>query len=158
MPNHSSRTSTSTLSSPDTGTRDDIVALFARRQAAYDNLDAEALVADYADDCSIESPTGGTHSGRVSAKQVLQVVFDAFQDMRVRTERLLIDGNQVSQLLNIEGTNLGGFLGLPPTGKPFHLSAVFLYELEEGRIRRERRVYDFTGLLTQIGVLKTKPA
>jgi steroid delta-isomerase-like uncharacterized protein len=158
MPNAQPGTPAAAALSTGSMTHEDIVVLFARRQIAYDNLDAEVLAADYSDDCCIESPTGGTHSGRMAAQKVLQVVFDAFQDMKVRTESLLIDGNRVSQLLDIEGTNLGKFLGLPPSGKPFHVTAVFLYELEDGRIRRERRIYDFTGMLTQIGVLKTKPA
>jgi hypothetical protein len=36
-------------------------------------------------------------------------------------------------------------------------TAVFLYELRDHHIVRERRIYDFTGLLVQIGVLKAKP-
>ena len=158
MPSESSRAPAETASSPGTMTREEIVALFDRRQAAYDSLDAVTLAKDYADDCVIDSPTGGTHSGRVAAEKVLDAVFDAFLDMKIRTESLIIDGNHVSQLLSMEGTNMGGFLGLPPSGKPFHISMVFLYELKDGRIWRERRIYDFTGLLTQIGVLKTKPA
>jgi steroid delta-isomerase-like uncharacterized protein len=157
MPSEPSSTPAGTAT-PDHVTREDIVALFDRRQAAYDNFDADTLVQDYTDDCIIDSPTGGTHSGRAAAKRVLEAVFEAFLDMKISTEPPIIDGNRVSQLLNIEGTSMGGFFGLPPSGKPFHLSAVFLYELQGGRIRRERRIYDFTGLLTQIGVLKTKPA
>ena len=34
---------------------------------------------------------------------------------------------------------------------------VFLFEFQDGRIVRERRIYDFTGLLVQIGVLSAKP-
>jgi len=34
--------------------------------------------------------------------------------------------------------------------------AVFL-QLQDGRIIHERRMYDFTGLLVQIGVLRAKP-
>jgi hypothetical protein len=37
------------------------------------------------------------------------------------------------------------------------MPAVFFYRLENGRIVHERRIYDFTGLLLQIGVLKAKP-
>ncbi|HVH29240.1 MAG TPA: ester cyclase [Vicinamibacterales bacterium] len=158
MPSEPSITPAETASSSGIMTREEIVALFDRRQTAWDNLDAEALANDYADDCRIESPAGGTHRGRIAAQKVFEAVFDAFLDQKMRTESLVIDGNLVSQLVSIEGTNMGGFLGLPPSGKPFHLSAVFLYELKDGRIWRERRIYDFTGLLTQIGVLKTKPA
>ena len=139
-------------------TRAEIVTLFDRRQRAYDNLDAEALAADYSEECIVESPTGGTHTGRTAVQRVLQAVFDAFLDMKIRTDSLVIDGHDVAQVLKIEGTHIGGFLGLPASGKPFHLAAVFLYELKDGQIVRERRIYDFTGLLVQIGALKTKPA
>lgn len=138
-------------------THAEIEAFFNRRQIAYDDLDAETLAADYAEDCVVDSPTGGTHSGRLAAQKVLQAVFNGFLDMKMRTDNLVIDGNQVAQSLSIEGTNLGGFLGLPASGKPFRLAAVFLYELKDRQIVRERRIYDFTGMLTQIGVLKTKP-
>lgn len=139
-------------------TRDEIAALFQRRQELYNESDAAALAADYADDAVIESPIAGTHTGRRAAEQAFKAVFGAFLDRKMRTERLLVDGDLVAQVLVINGTQIGGFLGLPPSGKPFHLSAVFVYELRDRQIVREQRIYDFTGLLVQIGVLKAKPA
>jgi steroid delta-isomerase-like uncharacterized protein len=138
-------------------TRAEVMAFFDRRQIAFDNLDAATLAADYAEDCIVDSPTGGTHTGRTAVQKVQQAVFDAFLDMKTRTESLVIDGDLVAQALTIEGTNIGGLFGLSPSGKPFRLDAVFLYELKDRQIVRERRIYDFTGMLTQIGVLKTKP-
>jgi predicted ester cyclase len=138
-------------------TRDEILAVFVRRQAAYDNLDAVALAADYAPGAIVDSPTGGTHQGPAAIQKVLEAVFRAFLDLKVRTDQLLIDGNRVAQVLHIEGTDLGEFLGLSPTGKPFDLSAVFLFEFDGRQIVRERRIYDFTGLLVQIGGLRIKP-
>jgi len=35
---------------------------------------------------------------------------------------------------------------------------VFLVDIKDGKIQHERRVYDFTGLMIQLGVLKAKPA
>ena len=84
-------------------------------------------------------------------------MFNAFLDMTLTTDELMIDGDRVGQLLSIRATHVGEFLGLPPTGKPFHLNAVFLYALKDGKIVRERRIYDFTGMLVRIGVLKVKP-
>jgi steroid delta-isomerase-like uncharacterized protein len=157
MSREQSRVAAGTQASQSPMTRAEIVAFFDRRQIAHDNLDAATLAADYADDCIVDSPIGGTHSGRAAVQTVLQAVFEAFLDMKTRTESLVIDGNQVAQALSVEGTNIGGFLGLSPSGKPFRLEAVFLYELKDRQIVRERRIYDFTGMLTQIGVLKTKP-
>jgi len=139
-------------------TRDEIAAMFARREEAFEEMDAEALAADYADDAVIESPTAGTHQGPAAAAQALDAVFHAFADMTNRTESLLIDGNHVAQVLTLEGTNLGGLMGLPASGRHFRVPAVFLYELRGDKIVRERRIFDFTGMLVQIGVLKARPA
>jgi steroid delta-isomerase-like uncharacterized protein len=138
-------------------TREEIVAFFDRRQAAFDNLDVAALGADYAPDCVVDSPTGGTHHGQAAAQLVLDAWLRAFLDLKVRIEGQVIDGSQVAQILHFEGTHIGEFLGLPPTGKPFRINAVFVYEVRGRQIVRERRIYDFTGMLLQIGVLKAKP-
>jgi steroid delta-isomerase-like uncharacterized protein len=153
------RTTVGTPSEGDSGmTREEIVAFFQHRQRSYEDLDAAALARDYAEDAVIESPTAGTHSGRAAAEQNLRAVFDAFLDLKVRPESLLIDGDHVCQTLQIEGSNAGGLFGLPPTGKSFVLTAAFFYQLRARQIVREQRIYDFTGLLLQTGVLKAKPA
>ena len=139
-------------------TSDEIVAFFQRREELYNDFDAAALAADYADAAVIESPIAGVHTGRRAAERALRAVFAAFLDRTMTTESLLIDGDRIAQVLTIEGAHIGELMGLPPSGKPFRFSAVFLYELRERQIVRERRIYDFTGLLVQIGMLKAKPA
>jgi predicted ester cyclase len=54
----------------------------------------------------------GTHQGRDAIETVFRAFFDAFVDLRVTTDRLVIDGNSVVQILNVEGTHIGVFLGL----------------------------------------------
>jgi steroid delta-isomerase-like uncharacterized protein len=137
-------------------TRAEIVAMFEHRLAAYNRHDAAALIADYAADCVIESPSGGTHHGPGAAEQVLRHVFDAL-DVKVSQQSVIIDGDSVAQVVSIEGHDTGRFLGLPPTGKAFRVLGVFLYDLKDGRIVRERRIYDFTAMLVQTGLLKAKP-
>jgi steroid delta-isomerase-like uncharacterized protein len=97
------------------------------------------------------------HQGREAAEKALRAVFSAFLDLTITTDHL-IDGVSVASVITLEGTHIGDFLGIPPTGKRFSMPAVFFYQLENGKIVRERRIYDFTGLLIQIGVLKVKPA
>jgi steroid delta-isomerase-like uncharacterized protein len=137
-------------------TREAISALFERRRAAYAAQDAAALAQDYSESCVIESPSGGRHQGPAAAERVLRAIFDAL-DARVHHEALLIDGNAVAEIIHFEGTDGGQFLGLPPTGKSFRVPCVLLYMLDDGKITHERRIYDFTGMLVQIGLLKTKP-
>jgi steroid delta-isomerase-like uncharacterized protein len=139
-------------------TREEIATMFARREEAFNERDSASLAADYADDAVIESPTVGIHQGPDAARQAYDAIFHAFADNVRRTEALVIDGDHVAQVLSIEGTYLGGLMGLPPSGKHFRMPAVFLYDLRGDRIVRERRIYDFTGMLVQIGVLKARPA
>ena len=138
-------------------TRDDIVALFARRQDAFVRRDAAALAADYAEDAVVESPWVGTVKGREANEQAWRAILSAFPDQVFHEEELLVDGDRAAQLVTAAGTDLGGFMGLAPTGKPFRITAVFLFTFDDRHIVHERRIYDFTGMLVQIGVLKAKP-
>lgn len=139
-------------------TREEIIAMFARREDAFNANDSAALAADYAADAVIDSPTAGVHHGPDAARQAYDAIFHAFADNVHHTEALVIDGNRIAQVMTIEGTNLGGLMGLPPSGKHFRVPAVFLYDVRGDKIVRERRIYDFTGMLVQIGVLKARPA
>jgi steroid delta-isomerase-like uncharacterized protein len=139
-------------------TRDDIMALFARRQDAMQRRDAEALMADYAEDAVVESPWAGTVNRRDANEQVWRAWWSAFPDQIIHEEDLIVDGDRAALVATAEGTDLGGFMGLPPTGKPFRIPVVFLFTFDDRQIVHERRIYDFTGMLVQIGVLKAKPA
>jgi predicted ester cyclase len=76
----------------------------------------------------------------------------------MKVEEMHIDGDRVAQIGTLTGTDTGGFMGIPPTGKSFKLPIVVLYTVADGCIVRERRIYDFTGMLVQAGILKAKPA
>ena len=139
-------------------TRQDVEDLFARRQQALDRRDAAALASMHSEDGVIESPVaGGTVHGRNAIEEVYRAWFAGFPDAAFVADEPLIDGHRVAQRLIITGTDTGGFLGLPATGKAFRMPLVGLFDLANREIVHERRIYDFTGLLIQIGVLKAKP-
>jgi predicted ester cyclase len=138
-------------------TRDEIEAIIARRQEALDRLDAAAMFADYGNDCIVDTPYAGRLIGRAENEQATRSFFAAFPDMKMHTEELLIDGHQAAQFGLLTGTDIGGFMDLEPTGKAFRVPCVLLYTLKDRQIVRERRIYDFTGLLVQVGILKVKP-
>ncbi len=121
--------------------------------------DALALAELYDEECVVDSPTaGGPVAGREAIVQVYEAWFNAFPDAVLTFEHPVIDGHSTAQLLVSAGTGRGPFLGLPPTGKSFRIPMVFLTTMRNHLIVHERRIYDFTGMLVQIGVLKAKPA
>jgi steroid delta-isomerase-like uncharacterized protein len=138
-------------------TRDDIAALLSRCEAAMLRRDAETLAELHTEDCEMETPTaGGSIVGRDAVHKVYVTWFTAFPDLSIAPHPPVIDGHRTAQLFGVTGTDTGGFLGLPPSGKPFHLWLVLMFEIENGRIARSRTIYDFSGMLIQLGVLKVK--
>ena len=138
-------------------TRDETVAFLERRQDALRRLDPVALASLHAVDGVLESPfAGGTALGREAIEQVYRAFFAAFSPS-FRQEAVLVDGDRVVLLIHIDGTDHGGLMGQQPTERSFSLSLVSLFELSDGLIARERRIYDFTGLLIQVGAIKAKP-
>ena len=139
-------------------TPQEVTTFVAKFTEARSRLDAAALSALYADDCVVESPAGGgTVTGRAAIENLYRSFFAAFPDLTFQDEQVVSEGAHIAQLFTAVGTNAGGFMGLQPTRKAFRFNGAFIFTLEDGRIVRERRIYDFTGVLVQIGVLKARP-
>jgi steroid delta-isomerase-like uncharacterized protein len=140
-------------------TREETVQLIDRHCEAYARLDAEALAADHAEDSVLESPVaGGTVKGREAIAKIYRGWFAGFPDVTMDWSDRVIEGDRVVQVATASGTDTGGFMGLPATGKRFGFPIVYMFIFKDGLISHERRVYDYTGMLVQIGLLKAKPA
>ena len=63
----------------------------------------------------------------------------------------------MAEPFTVSATHVGEFMGLAGCGRRFEIQGVQLFEMREGLIARERRYYDFTGMLIQLGVLRSKP-
>jgi steroid delta-isomerase-like uncharacterized protein len=139
-------------------TRDEIASLLEVRFAALNNRDMATLMSLYAVDGIVDSPLGGHAKGPEAIRKVYDAWLASFPDAQFDVEPAIIDGERVAQATMVNGTDMGGFMGLPPTGKRFTMPMVVLFVIHDGKIHYERRVYDFTGLMIQLGVLKAKPA
>lgn len=95
--------------------------------------------------------------GRDAILESYRQLFETFPDWDFLGQNLIIDGPRVAQSFQATATLEGEFMGLPPTHRRCQIEGVRLYEMKDGLIQSEKRMYDFTGLLIQIGVLKSKP-
>jgi steroid delta-isomerase-like uncharacterized protein len=138
-------------------TREEVADLIGQWQRAAGERDVQAYAELYAEHASIESPMAGAVSGPDGAAKAFLAFFSAFPDAAFTWDPPIAEGTRVSAAAVLTGTDVGGFMGLKPSGKAFRIAIVFLLDLERGHIVRDRRIYDFTGLLVQIGVLKAKP-
>jgi steroid delta-isomerase-like uncharacterized protein len=138
-------------------TRPDAQQFFDRRLAAWRERDLDALGRFHTDDCVLESPIAGTVAGRAAIENTYRAFFTSFPDVAISDSELTVDNDRVVQTVTFSGTNTGGFMGMAPTGKRFTFAAVQICRFRGGLIAHEKRIYDFTGFLLEIGVLKAKP-
>jgi steroid delta-isomerase-like uncharacterized protein len=138
--------------------RQEILAFFDERDRAWTAHDPDGLAACHSDHGLIESPIFGRREGRASIRESYVALFDMFPDWDFQPESLLIDGERVAQPFSATATHTGTFMGLAGTNRRFRIQGVRLFDMRDGLILQERRIYDFTSLLIQVGVLKSKPA
>ncbi len=139
-------------------TRKEIAEFFSRRDAAWQRHDFAALAADHAENGEVDSPLRGKVQGHAAILNSYSDFFTSFPDAQYLTENMLIDRNKVVQSTKMTGTQKGYFCGLPPSGKRFQIRCVSLFSFAGDRIAYELRIYDITGILVQLGILKIKPA
>src|SRR5262245_27789672 len=139
-------------------THDEVRMLFKHQAEQYNRHDPEALAAGYAEDGTIISPIFKTVKGRKDILQSFRSLFATFPDWHYVGEDLLTEGSRVAQPFLVTATHTGDFLGLPGSGRKFDIHGVRVFELRGAEIIYERRYYDFTALLIQLGVLRGKPA
>lgn len=140
-------------------TSDEIRAFITRFLAVWAREDLSAIVGCYADNARIDSPMFHTVVGRPAIEKSFKDLFGAFSDWDFRIDDLIVDGGGdttavLAYMAHI--THRGDLFGIPGTGRRLENSAVHIFRFESGRIVSERRLYDFTGLLVQLGVLKAK--
>lgn len=139
-------------------THEEVAAFFADQEREWNRHDTGALTLRHADQGTIVSPIFRTVHGRAEIQSSYQSLFETFPDWHYVGQQLIIDGDSVAQEFTVDATHNGPFMGLPASGRRFTIVGVRLFDMKDGLIDRERRYYDFTGLLIQIGILRGKPA
>ncbi|HTL45647.1 MAG TPA: ester cyclase [Vicinamibacterales bacterium] len=136
-----------------------VEAFLTERQRGWLTRDPEVLGRSHAEDGVVRSPIFANLQGRKAITDAYQSLFRSFTDWQLSTRPALIDGLRVAQPFDVVATHTGTLLGFEPTGRRFEIHGVLLFTLTpDCLIADEQRIYDFTGLLIQVGVLRGKPA
>jgi predicted ester cyclase len=139
-------------------TREEATAFFSRRLDDWNRRDTAALVRDFREDGVVDSPFAGVSTrGRDAIEELYRTFFRSFPDAHLQWDDTLVDGDRVMLVGRLRASDAGGFMGLAPAGRSFDIPIVSLYEMKDRLIAHERRIYDFTGMLVQVGALKAKP-
>jgi len=137
-------------------TREETNRFYDRWHKAWAAQDICALSNLYAADCKVTSPMFGAMQGRAAVSESFKRLFKVFPDLRMKTDQLIIDGDRVAIVFSTTATHSAEFMGLPATGRKAQVSGVLVQKLDDDEVEEEQRLYDFTALLVQVGVLRAK--
>jgi steroid delta-isomerase-like uncharacterized protein len=75
---------------------------------------------------------------------------EAFSDMRLTLEAVIAQGDAACVRWSCTMNHTGGGLGIPPTGKPIHITGISILRASDGKIVEAWQNWDMLGLMEQI--------
>jgi len=109
----------------------------------------------------VVSPIFSKLKGKAQVEKSYVDLFRAFDPQSVRVDDLVIANDVPARavvVLTVQSTHIGEIFGMPPSGKRIEQTIAFILTLKDGCIAKDVRIYDFTSMLIQLGVLRAKPA
>ncbi|MFF2951654.1 ester cyclase [Kitasatospora sp. NPDC057965] len=94
-----------------------------------------------------------TVRGPLALEQVFDTLRRACPDLRVAVEDVIAEEDKVVSRNTVTGTNLGEYLGRPPTGRSVAYQKIFVFRFADGRIAEAWGVVDLLGRLRRLGFL-----
>jgi predicted ester cyclase len=113
----------------------------------------------YGDAATLSSPMFSRVIGRDRIEKSYVDLFRVFDQWRIAIEQMVIDtvdGGRGMVLTTSQTTHTGELFGYAATGRRITLHSALIFEFSNGLISAETRLYDFTGMLMQLGVLMAK--
>jgi|SRR6185312_11150364 len=83
------------------------------------------------------------------------IVRTTFPDIRLTISDMVVEGEKVVVRWFLQGTDLGGFEGHLPTGRPVRLTGITIMCMEHDIIVEEWNEVDIAGMLRQLGFVYT---
>jgi steroid delta-isomerase-like uncharacterized protein len=137
-------------------TRDEVLTFLADRQKAWEARDPAALARFHHQECVVESPIFGTVARRDAIEVSYRELFHVFEDWTLTGHEIIVDGDRAVQLFSVHATHSREMFGVSATHRRFEIRGALVITFRDGLIGHERRIYDFTGMLIQLGVIKPK--
>lgn len=119
---------------------------------AWNNRDADAIIATFTDGGTYHDPASGEISGE-AIRAYVKGLWETFPDLSFDLVSAGEAGpNMVAAQWFMKGTNTGSFQGLPPSGRTVALPGSDFIEIENDRIKSVRGYFDSRVIPEQLGL------
>jgi len=109
----------------------------------------EILSKDFID----HDPVAGQLPGLNGYKQMVMDFRNAFPDLRVKNDDVIVEGDKIVVRWTAHGKHSGQLMNIPPTNKSITLKGIDILLVQNNKIVERWGEFDALGMLTQLGVL-----
>jgi steroid delta-isomerase-like uncharacterized protein len=130
------------------------IALVEQHVRMENEHDLEGVLTTFGDTAQYDDESWGEHyHGRSGVRQFYETLMQALPDLEIDVKRRHVTDEHILLEVIIRGTHLGGWRGLPATGRrvEFPLCGVYTFDADD-RLAGERIYYDRGTVLRQLGV------
>jgi len=130
------------------------IAIVERHVGFENDHDLEAVLGTFGEAARYDDEPWGEHyRGRDGVRQFYEQLMKALPDLEIAVQRQHVAEDAILLEVVIRGTHLGGWRGLPATGRRVEFPLCGVYTFDAGdRLAGERIYYDRGSVLRQLGV------
>jgi steroid delta-isomerase-like uncharacterized protein len=122
--------------------------------AAWNSHDLDRIVSFYAPEYEgIDVAFAIPRRGREDIRQTMALYLQAFPDLHVSIESLVVQDNQAALAWIGRGTHQGRLMNIPPTDREVKIRGTTFFTIHDNQITRGLFVWDVAGALRAIGLL-----
>ncbi|HYM84268.1 MAG TPA: ester cyclase, partial [Candidatus Dormibacteraeota bacterium] len=92
-----------------------------------------------------------TGDPRGDLKRAMERVAAGLSEARFDVEAMIAEGDQVAVRLMASATQVGPFMGMPPSGRRYTIGEIHWFRVRDGRIVEHWHQFDQLGLMRQLG-------
>ena len=85
-------------------------------------------------------------------KEFIYLLWNAFPDIRIRFEDIIVEGNKVVCRYNLTGTHKGDFMELRPTNKQFKVNGMTIFSFRDTKCIERWNLVDMISLIEQLRI------
>jgi steroid delta-isomerase-like uncharacterized protein len=112
----------------------------------------EAVDALLADDF-VPHTWPSTGDGKGDLKRAIERISKGLADARFTIEDMIAEGDRVVVRVTARATQVGEFMGLPPSGKTYTIGEIHIFRIQDGKVTEHWHQFDQLGLLRQLGAM-----
>ncbi len=104
----------------------------------------------YDDSLAIHGFPPNLPNNKEGFKQFIYILWNAFPDIRILFDDIIIEESKVVCRYVLSGTHKGEFLGIPPTNKSFRVNGMTIFYFKDRKCVQRWNLVDMTSLMEQL--------